>query len=278
MSEDQARIDLHVHTVCSDGGFTPRQAVELAASKGLKAIAIADHDSLEGLPEANKAADQAGITLVPGVELSSSLDGKDVHVVGLFVDSTDEVLKSFLEDFRNLRKERAREIVKRVNKFDVNLDFEEVEKAAKGGTMGRPHVADALLNIGAVSTHKEAFVRFLGFDGPAYVPKTPYNPEKAIELIHQAGGLAILAHPGITFRFSEEQMHDVMSMGMDGMEVRHPRHGKDMDAKLEGMALARGYLRSGGSDCHGGFREELFLGNYTVPAKYLDELRNSLKI
>lgn len=268
------RADLHTHTTCSDGRLSPPGLVEKAALRGLAALAITDHDSVEAYPLAQAAADRFGITLVPGVELSANVDGADVHLLGYGFDPADAGLRAHLARYRQERLERAREIVARLAALGRVVELERVLTLAGQGAVGRPHVARALVEAGHVETVQEAFERYLGNDAPAFVPKGTATPEELIGLIHAAGGVAVLAHPGHWTR--EATVRRLVEAGLDGIETVHPAHDENLVGYWQGMAVRYDLLQTGGSDYHG-FREldEERFGAYTVPVERLTRLRRA---
>ena len=191
-----SRVDLHVHTHCSDGEFSPEEVVQRAAVLGLKTIAVADHDTLAGVLPALGAARRVSLECIPCVEISCELAEGETHLLGYFVRAEDEMaLSRMLAQFCASRVERARRMVERLARLGITLEWGEVEALANGESIGRPHVAQAMVRRGYVPTVAEAFERYLHRDGPAYVPRFKVAPEEAIRLIHEAGGVAVLAHP-----------------------------------------------------------------------------------
>ncbi len=264
MSEEQVKADLHIHTNYSDGSYSPEQAVAIARSKGLGAIAITDHDAVGGVEVAQKAAEGSELTVVSGTELSSYVEEKGYHIVGLFIDPEDSTLLEHLEFFRKHRHERGGMIVDKLRKFGVEIAMENVLEVSGYGSVGRPHIAEALVRVGAVKDFSEAFDRYLGNGKPAYVPKYKIDPGRAAEVIHAAGGLAFLAHPGVSAdSFSE--VVNIVKMGLDGIETVHAKHSPRQTEDFRRLAETHGWPTSGGSDCHGensdGFAE---IGDCTI--------------
>ena len=271
------KADLHIHTVHSDGQYSPEQVVEEASEAGLSAVAITDHDAVSGIEPAVKSSAGSGVEVAPGVELSSYIGERGFHIVGLFVDFTNERLLEHLGFFRTQRYLRAEKVVNILNGLNIGMDMEDVLAVSGGGAVGRPHIAQALLNIGAVSTFDEAFKRYIGKGRPAYVAKYHITPDDAAEIIHDSGGVAILAHPGISAR-NDSEIYDVMSRGMDGLEVSHPRHNAGQESHFKWMARQEGWLMSGGSDSHGPDRDNSTrIGNCAVDLHELSEIRTFSK-
>ena len=214
-------VDLHAHSTASDGTATPTAAVEAAHRVGVVALALTDHDTLAGVAEAQVAADRLGLRLVPGVELSVHQDGTEVHLLGLHIRNVVG-LQSELEAIRDQRRLRAIAMVERLASAGAPIAFEAVLAASGGGAIGRPHVARALVAAGHVKDQREAFDRFLAFGRPAYVEKARLEIADGIAMIHRAGGLAVIAHPGAEGR--RERIEPLVPLGLDGLEVRHPSH------------------------------------------------------
>jgi predicted metal-dependent phosphoesterase TrpH len=264
------RVDLHTHTIFSDGLLTPEELVARAVTKGLVALAITDHDSVEALPRALAAA-PPGLELVPGIEISTSLDGLDLHLLGYYVDPEHRGLRERLERFHLERRDRARAIVRRLATLGLPLDEEQVLASAGPGVVGRPHVAAALISAGHVADFDEAFRRYLGLQGSAYVARPHFHPEEAIALIHGANGVSVLAHPGPML--TDVTVQRLVSAGLRGIEVWHPLHGTAMIRRYRELVRNMGLIETGGSDFHGQPRGT-DLGDIPVPAAVLDRLKS----
>lgn len=260
-------VDLHAHSTASDGTAEPGTIPAIAAAAGVAAIALTDHDSINGVAAAMAAAASARIRLVPGVELSATEDGYEVHVLGLHIDVNGH-LETALEKFRTERAERAALMVARLTALGVQISFADVEREAAGGAIGRPHVARALVAIGECESLRDAFDRYLGFGRAAFVPKPKMSVREAVELIHAAGGLAIWAHPGQEGRL--ERIERFARSGMDGVEVRHPSHSDDDARRLLSICEHLKLVPSGGSDWHGGAAGRRTLGAMQVPFEWLE--------
>ena len=260
-------VDLHSHTTASDGRATPEELIALAKAADLQAVAVTDHDTLDGLDAAQIAADAIGIHLVHGIELSTIDGAREVHLLGLHLDRTTE-LAAQLIGVQSARVDRAVEMVARLNKLAMPVTMEMVLHEAAGGAVGRPHVARALIAGGWVQSMREAFDRYLGDGKPANVGKLRLELGDGIALIHEAGGVAIWAHP--QGEGSREKIGRYAALGLDGVEVRHPSHSSEDLARLATLCDHFGLLASGGSDWHGatdGFRP---LGCMHVPAPWMD--------
>jgi len=253
--------------------MTPEEMVEEAKKIGLAGIGIADHDEIDGAAVAVEAAGSGGFEVVPAVELSTS-DGKtDVHVLGYLIDLENENLRSYLKLFRDARVKRGLEMVERLRAMGIGVDPDQVLEIANGGSVGRPHVAEALLRGGFVETYEEAFRKYIGFDSPAYVAKYQLKPNLAFNLIADAGGVGVIAHPGTLRR--DDLITDFVAWGMKGIEVYHPKHQEKLVAHYERLAEKMGLVVTGGSDSHGRRDGNLLLGRYTVPLSTVDLLKKA---
>ncbi len=258
-----ARVDLHIHSTASDGALAPSAVVEAARAGGLDIIAVADHDTTAGVAAAREAAGD-GPRVIPAVELSTTVDGTDLHILGYHIDPANAELSEHARLAVDARRERVREMLRRLRGLGVALSLEQVLDAAEGGrsALGRPHVARALLVAGHVRSVDEAFARWLGDERPAFVPTEMLTPRQAIRLIHGAGGVAVWAHP--PFHLLERDIEGFVASGLDGIECFRPRTGPTELARLQRTAAAYGLLVSGGSDWHGEWSGPL--GTFRVPA------------
>jgi hypothetical protein len=247
---DDKRIDLHMHSHFSDGVHAPSVLVELARSKGIAAVALCDHDSLDGFPELEASAGAVGIEVITGVELSCEHAGRDLHVLGYGVDHRSGALQESLRRFRASREQRGVRMVELLRELGVELDVAKVLAKAGRGALGRPHVAEAMVEAGYVGDHAEAFVKYLGEGGPAFVEKYKMSPAEAVRNIRAAGGLAFVAHPGY-YLDDDNTFATLLDQGFDGVEVFHPHHRPSTVERLLTIARDRGLLISGGSDFHG---------------------------
>lgn len=259
-------VDLHMHSTASDGSLPPHEVVAAAHRAGLSAIALTDHDSIDGVAEAVRAGEALGVRVVPGIELSAVDDGDEIHVLGLHL-SHPEHLASALAELRETRRERARATVARLNSLGVPVTLDAVFLAAGDGAVGRPHVARALVAGGWARDFRDAFDRWLGSGKPACIEKRTVTFAEAARLIHDAGGLAIYAHPGSSA--SRAELEELASLGLDGVEVKHPSHTADEIARIGALADELGLLPSGGSDWHGAPDGYRALGSMRVSAGWL---------
>lgn len=269
-------VDLHTHTIASDGVLAPAALVSQASAQGLSVLGVTDHDTIDGLAEASTAADEAGITLVPGVELSTSIRGHEVHVLGYFVDPTDGDFRSRLADLAQSRLRRIERMVERLNELGYPIALEPLLAQAEVGTIGRPHIARALIGIGAVGSIAEAFDTLLTPGKPGFVPRERFTPEDAIALIVANGAVPVLAHPfttGDSVADVEGVLDRLQSAGLRGMEVFYGEYDSARHAYLLDMATRRDLIPTGGSDYHGpNFKEGRDLGSAPVPAWVWDRL------
>ncbi len=262
-----AFVDLQVHTTASDGALPPAQVVEAAAQAELVAIAITDHDTVDGLPEATDAGARLGIRIVPGVELSTHFGDDEVHLLGLHLSNT-ETMREALRTFQQDRIKRAETIVATLNRLGVPVTVEAVLREAGEGAVGRPHVARAMMAGGWVRDFREAFDKWLGWGRPAYVDKPRFDIADGIALVHRAGGLAVWAHPGEDA--TPARVATLAAVGLDGVEVLHPSHPPYLSQKLMQTVESAGLLPSGGSDWHGTHDGPRRLGGQLVPKVWLD--------
>lgn len=259
-------VDLHMHSTASDGARTPEEVVAAAVRAGLSAIALTDHDTIAGIHAARAAGDQMRIRVITGVELSAVEGEMETHVLGLHLSDLTELERRLVE-LRDMRMARAAAIVQRLNTLGVSITLDDVLAHSAGGAVGRPHVARALVAKGYAADFKQAFERYLGNGRVAYVAKDKLSLADAIAIIHRAGGLAVLAHPGSAG--TREWVSALVHLGLDGVEVLHPSHSWDDSQRLDALATEFELVRSGGSDWHGGSDGSRSLGMMRVPSQWL---------
>jgi predicted metal-dependent phosphoesterase TrpH len=256
-------VDLHVHTSCSDGSLTPAEVVWRAVDVGLGAIAITDHDAVDGNAEAFAEGAQQGLEVIPGVELSCDFTPANVHVVGLFIDPTNAELEEALADVREYRKRRNPKILAKLAELGMPIDLDEVAAKAGGKTIGRPHIAEVMVEKGYVAEFKEAFEKYLAYNKPAYVSRRRISAEEGISLIHAAGGVALLAHPGVYAlppRILDNMVFKLARAGLDGVEVYYSDHLPTDTALLRRLVDEYDLLASGGTDFHGSAKPGIEIG------------------
>ncbi len=260
----EKRVDLHIHSVASDGQNTAQEIVQMALDRGLAAIAITDHDSVAAIDPAIRAAFGKELEIIPGMELGVDHEGVDVHLLGYLIDYQAPALLRELRRFQRIRYRRGEKIVDKLNRLGLDLQMETVMAVAGEAPVGRPHVADAMVREEYVDSYREAFARYLGYHAPAYVPRSGSTAREAIELIHSAGGVAVLAHPGSMDR--DDLIPYLVDLGLDGLEAFHYRHDKEAVKHYVLLAHHHGLLFTGGSDCHGNrFGQGAIMGRVRVP-------------
>ena len=266
--------DLHLHTNFSDGTYTPEELTAQAQRCKLRAVALTDHDTVEGCPRMAAACATAGIEFIPASELTAEVDDIEVHLLGYFLDTQNEKLRTELAKFQEVRQRRIHEMVGHINRLGVPLRVEAVFKLANCQSPGRPHVARALAQEGFVATLDEAFERFLRKGKPAWVPKFKISALDAIGLIHQAGGLAVMAHPGLNR--TDEVIPKLVAAGMDGLECFHTKHTTSMTGHYLEIADAHHLLVTGGSDCHGLSKGKPLIGTVKIPYAMVERLKEEV--
>ena len=273
---DYIKADLHTHTYYSDGKFSPEILVRKAKDCGLHSISVTDHDNVDGIDEATGAGKEFNVEVIPGVELSSECRGNEVHVLGYFMDYKSPKLQEHLLEFRKKRKIRAEKIVEKLNELHIPLKMDDVmEQVRNSASIGRPHIAYAMVEKKFVSNYYEAFVKYIGDFKPAYEKKPNISTKDAIQLITGAGGLSFVAHPGKTIR--DELLIEIMENGIDGIEVIHPSHSAEDVRYFQGMASQYFLLESGGSDFHGGrINDDSILGAYWISEQKVVAMKHRL--
>lgn len=272
------RADIHTHTLYSDGVHSPEALVKKAAGAGIGILAVTDHDSMEAYEETIEAGKTHGVLILSGVELSATLGSKDVHILGYNVDPFHAGFRQRLAFFRQERQRRAEKIVHKLNTLDVPLTLDHVLEQAGQAPLSRPHVAKAMKAAGFTRTYMQAFREYIADGGPAYVARYYVTPRDIIELIAEAGGVSILAHP--SNYFTENELKTLIQAGLDGIETVHPSHDRERRQFFEGIASAYFLLQGGGSDYHGGEREDdVHFGTFTISTEMVKAivLRSTLQ-
>lgn len=242
-------VDLHVHTVCSDGLLSPAEVTALAESMNLSAVAITDHDTVEGIESALQAALDQAIEVVPGVELSTEYNNREVHILGYWIDYRHARLNGLLRDLRQSRYVRAEKIVDRLCALGFSLDFQDVLKMAGAAAPGRLHIARAMVNRGYAESVRTAFDKWLALSRPAYMERFKLSPQEAITAVRNAGGVAVFAHPGLSGNIN--LLDSLIQWGIKGLEVYHPEHSLTQTLRFRNLALRKNLCITGGSDFHG---------------------------
>jgi len=268
-------VDLHMHTNCSDGMLSPAELLEKVRSANITAFAITDHDTLKGFRAVEKLLTPNDPRIISGVELSSNFENSDLHILAYGFDSDSIHLNNALQRFKIAREHRGRKMVEKLNKLGVDISYEDVQAKAGVGVIGRPHVAEAIFDSGAVSRYNEAFEKYIGVGGPAYVAKASFTPDEAIKLIHESGGVAVLAHPAVGG--AERHIEMLVGTGLDGLEVFHPEHGSEEILKFKKLAEDFGLSITGGSDFHGREGRNDKIGSQKVSYIYLSDLLQKTK-
>lgn len=273
-------VDLHTHSIYSDGTFTPKEIMEYGKVKGLAAIALTDHDTLEGIYEAVMWGSKYGIEVIPGIEVSTEYEGTEIHIAGLFVSNENEEFNSALEGLRKSRENRNRQMVEKLNENGVSIKYEDVEKRAEGGIVTRAHIAREIINKGYAGSNNEVFERYIGKDKPAYVKRQVLSWTDTLRLINESGGLAVLAHP-LLYKLSERRLEmiigELVKGGLAGIEAYYSTHSLSDINYVKQVAQKYKLRLSGGSDFHGANKPKLDLGtgygNLSVPYDILEGLK-----
>ncbi len=275
-----SRIDLHTHTTFSDGSFSPTELIDLADQKGLDILAITDHDTTEGLPEALKAAKNLSLELIPGIELSAQFHNREMHILGYFINLNDSQFQARLEALRSTRIERIHHILDRLHSLGMDIPLKDVEHVSGIGTIGRPHIAQVLIAKGYVTSMKDAFEQFLGSRGKAYVQRVVPEAHEIIAWITEAGGIPVLAHPyweGFNKEESATACQTLVAQGLQGLEVFYGTFSARHISFNLGLARRFDLLMTGGSDFHGTLKPGITLGkgrgSLHVPSKVVERLR-----
>jgi hypothetical protein len=265
--------DLHLHTIFSDGTFSPEELVLQAQKNGLACIALTDHDTVEGCAHAAAACAAVKMEFIPGTELTAELADTELHVLGYFLDTQNEQLLTEIAKFQIVRQNRIHEMVACINELNVPLKVDDVFALANCKSPGRPHVARAMIKAGLVRNLDEAFERFLKKGRPAWVPKAKMSALEGIELIHQAGGLAVMAHPGLNR--TDEIIPALVDAGMDGIECFHTKHSTATSERYLQIAEKYNLLVTGGSDCHGFSKNKPLIGTVKLPYEYVEKMKET---
>lgn len=266
--------DLHIHTYCSDGTMSPAEVVADAIHCGIQCIAITDHDTVDGISPAIEAARGHDMEVLPGIELSSEINGKDVHMLGYLFNWQDASLIEHLKEMQNARAERMKKMIHKLQALGIHdISFEEISETAKTKALGRPHLAAALLEKRIVGSMRAAFEKFLAEGAPAYVPKFKQTPQEAINLIKGLGGVAVLAHPMLSN--VDELIPGLVAAGLGGLEVHYPNCSVNVMQFYEGLARKHHLVVTGGSDAHGEAKKHTFIGKTRIPYDLVEKLKQA---
>ena len=255
--------DLHIHTTASDGVLTPEEVLKWAYKKGLKAISITDHDTISGMTKALSINRFIDLEIVPGIELNSEYLDEEIHVLGYYINYDNKSLLAKLKEIQQFRHDRAIKMIKNLKDLNMDISIDEVKKISKGESIGRPHIAQALINKGYSKDIKSAFRDYIGAGCPAYADRYKLSTKQAIIMINDAGGIPVLAHPGLLK--NKSKLNDILNQGFSGIEVYHSKHDNETVKSLKEIAGKKELIITGGSDCHGKlYNNEPILGTVTI--------------
>lgn len=268
----EPKADLHTHTNYSDGILKPAELLALAKEKGLSAISIVDHDTLDGNIEASKIASDFGIEIIMGCEFSCYENGKEYHILGYYFNPDDKNIETHLANYRIARLNRARQIHKKLVNLGINITFDEILETAGKAPVARPHIGSVLIKHGYVTDLRDAFNKYLAEGSPAYYPKAVFPVEMAIKMINKARGVAVLAHP--RNYIDQERLYKFIQLGLDGIEVNHPSHSEEQKKFYHYIANQYWLLETGGSDFHGTREfDAANFGNFYVPYSVVESIK-----
>jgi hypothetical protein len=267
--------DLHLHTSCSDGTFSPQQLIAQAKRAGLSCISVVDHDTVEGIALSLEAAKGSDIEVLPGIELTAEYYGKEVHILGYLIDYKDRSLLEKLETLKGIRVERVHKIVGKLKELGIDIDPRLIFELAQDGTVGRLHIARAMVKSSTVSNIFEAFQKYIGDKGPAYVCGFRFTPEEAAKFIKDAGGIPILAHPYSLN--NDDLIPQFVESGIMGLEIYYPEHSQSLVNYYLQLAKKYNLLVTGGSDCHGDAKPDVKVGCVKIPYGLVEDLKEAKK-
>lgn len=284
ISPDPAFVDLHIHSTASDGSLSPREIIETAEDAGLRAIAITDHDTVDGSVEACQYQDTSSVEILPAIEFSVRYDLGGMHILGYLIRVDDVSLIEAVRVVQEARAKRNRQIVDRLQGLGLDASYDEISKVSGGGQVGRPHIAQVLVNKGFAESIDDAFIKYLRKGSPAYVERYRFPPMEAIQTILQAGGVPVLAHPFTLNAKSEWDLERTVvglkEAGLKGLEAYYPAHGPVRTRQYERLAHRHGLLVTGGSDFHGAIKPEIHIGfgrgDLRIPYRLVEELKRSV--
>jgi 3',5'-nucleoside bisphosphate phosphatase len=258
-----AKADLHTHSLFSDGKLSPTELAKKAKAKGLSLFALTDHDTADGLIEAQEASKELGLQFIYGTEITSDFNGKEAHILAYSFSLKTNELREFLKSQNELRENRIREMLEKLKEMGVTLSFESIKEISGNGSIGRPHLAKAIVNAGYAKNSSEAFSKYIGNYAPAYFKSAHPDFKDVIKVIHRAKGKAILAHPAKNY--TDTELNDWIYHGIDGFEMIHPRHPYPLQQKFENLSNQYGLIKTGGSDFHGFYsKDEVYFGVVSI--------------
>ncbi len=270
------KADLHTHTIFSDGALTPKELIDFAIKKNIRILSITDHDTVKGIDFAIDYSKDLDIEIIPGIEFSTEVEGTEVHILAYFIDYKNSELLDYIMHFHNERLERAKKIIAKLNNLGVQISIEEVKKIAKNAPICRPHIAKTLYNLGEVKDLKQAYLKYIGDYGPANEKKIHISTKELLNLITKCGGLSFIAHPGF---MKEKIIKKLISLGIDGIETVHSIHKPFQVKHYKGIVNEYFLLESGGSDFHGGDRNDYDnFGKFVVNESVVNAMRKRLNI
>lgn len=268
----RSKADLHTHTTCSDGKLSPVELVQFAHDKKLSVLSITDHDTFDGYFKAKDKAEELGIELVPGVEISASYKEKESHILAYYFDPDDVSFSNFLGQQKKLRRDRIRGIISTIGKKGISVDYDEVWAEANGANIGRPHIARVMVNRGYVASVNEAFIRYLSNEELGKIESGYLDWQDVIAMIKESGGASVLAHPALLY--TDDEVNEFIEAGIDGLECIHPSQNYTLQQKYAQMCEHHELLMTGGSDFHGGDRDtNKHFGTVNISTKYVDRMR-----
>lgn len=270
-----SNIDLHIHTIYSDGTFTPEEVVCRAEKLNLVAISITDHDSVAGLEEAIAIGEKVGIEVVPGIEMSTDIGEDEIHLLAYYLDYKDKSFLSRLKEFQSTRVKRNRELLKRLEELGMSINHRELKEIAPRGVISRLHIARLMVRKGYVSSIGAAFEEWLNPGRPAHVKRIKVSPSQIIQLILKTGGVPVFAHPYLSGR--DDLIPELVKAGLRGIEVYHSAHNSKTSEHYKEIAQKYHLLITGGSDCHGEAKDKMLMGRVKVPASLLKDLKAAAK-
>lgn len=266
-----AKADLHIHTHASDGHINPKEVIRFAEKHNLKVISITDHDTIKGYQEATEEAEKRDVQLLPGIEITSDFKDRECHLLAYCFDPNHLAVKKLVRHHYQSRLKRGSWIIEQLRNQGMELDMEEVKAEARGGNIGRPHIASVLENKGYVASFKEAFIRYLSDEQLGNIYNEYYSHYQVIDTIREAGGAVVIAHPGRLY--SVEELESLVEAGVDGIEVIHPSHDYQTQKRMEEFADRHSLLKTGGSDFHGSNKKyHKYFGVVTINIKYVNQL------